>query len=121
MVVIVFLQMQQDWSVEGGGNITKGYADKMTYVIRGNGEITGDLLSLKNEVGKELIEAHYEAMEDDSRGMLGILSVKQVDKYHYKYFDDKGWGKNTYGGSFLRAFPDSVKRWFYCKLCDPVD
>jgi hypothetical protein len=69
------------------------------------------------------MEHHYEELLVDintSIGTPGVLSVEQVDQYHYDYFNSIGLPRSAYGGHLLSAFPASVRRTMYCANCDPV-
>ncbi len=78
-----------------------------------------ELLELKKIVGKDLMRLHFEALLKDIREQTGtkagVLSVNQVDKYHFKYFEpNPPWhlGEFTYGGW-------GVYGGLYCSDCDP--
>ncbi len=74
------------------------------------------LLQLKETVGIGLIRSHFRALQGDIRdniGTPGVLSVEQIDSYHYDYFESIGLRSSAYGG---RGVPGSL----YCAKCDPV-
>jgi len=85
----------------------------------GTGLPKDELLELKKIVGKDLMRLHFEALLKDIREQTGtkagVLSVNQVDKYHFKYFEpNPPWhlGEFTYGGW-------GVYGGLYCSDCDP--
>ena len=62
------------------------------------------------------MRAHLESIKADIEenvGTLGVLSVDQIDDYHFGYFEDMGLPKRTYGGWGVPGF-------LYCPRCDPV-
>ena len=75
-----------------------------------------ELAQLKVVVGKGLMVKHFKALREDideSIGKPGVLSVSQIDTYHYDYFEDIGLPPRTYGGWFV---PGAL----YCSSCDPI-
>ena len=69
------------------------------------------------------MEFHYRELRADINGNIGtpgVLSVQQVDDYHYRYFQSINLSQSTYGGSLLSFLPASVRRISYCSGCDPV-
>ena len=75
-----------------------------------------ELGELKESVGIGLMRAHLESIKTDIGeivGVPGVLSVDQIDDYHYDYFKDIGLPKRTYGGWGVPGF-------LYCPKCDPV-
>ena len=93
-------------------------------VSGGNSRLSPSALaSLKSTIGRGVMEFHYQELKIDINaniGTPGILSVQQIDQYHYQYFNSIGLPRNTYGGHLLSAFPASVRRTIYCSNCDPV-
>lgn len=82
-----------------------------------------DLAELKSRVGQGVMEAHFDALRADFAGPIGtpgLLSVEQIDEYHYEYFESIGLRRSAYGGHLLSAFPPAVRRFSYCKACDRV-
>ena len=104
-------------SLYGDTFATRVAISKLELAYSGGERLSPELLSaLKSTVGRGLMVRHYDELKTDinrSIGIPGILSVKQIDQYHYRYFESIGLPKRTYGG---RGVPGI----FYCSGCDPV-
>ena len=76
---------------------------------------------LKGDVGIKLIKAHLEYLRADIRGnegtIRGVLSARQINRYHYRVFDQEGLPRKGYGGWWV---PKPLQRTLYCPECDPL-
>ncbi|MFE8070774.1 hypothetical protein QQM79_06915 [Marinobacteraceae bacterium S3BR75-40.1] len=79
------------------------------------------------EVGFEVARQHALAVETDYKNKLGtqqgLLSKKQIAKYHHIAFKSFGISPDSYGGTWFGAIPDSweleMYGSLYCHDCDP--
>lgn len=81
------------------------------------------------EVGLKVARQHALAVETDYKNKLGtepgLLSMRQIAKYHHIAFRAFGISPDSYGGTWFGALPDSWELEMYGKLychdCDPMD
>ncbi len=89
----------------------------------------GEMQERIRQVGLTVAWYHAQAVAADhtaQRGTVaGLLSRKQIAKYHHMAFSEFGISQNSYGGTWFGAIPDSWELEMYgnlyCHDCDPVD
>jgi hypothetical protein len=93
---------------------------------------TGTMSDMRNkirEVGLRVAREHARAVAIDYKNGLGneagLLSVKQIAKYHHIAFQAFGISSDSYGGTWFGAIPDSWEMRLYgdlyCHDCDSSD
>lgn len=93
-----------------------------------NGTI-GETREEIRKVGLEVARQHAIAVENDYLNRLGtepgLLSRKQIARYHHIAFKVYGISPDSYGGTWFGAIPDAweLKMYgnLYCHDCDPTD
>jgi len=89
----------------------------------------GEMREKIRQVGLAVAWHHARAVDADytaqTGSVAGLLSRKQIAKYHHMAFAEFGISPDSYGGTWFGAIPDSWELEMYGKLychdCDPVD
>ncbi|CCQ72380.1 hypothetical protein [Magnetospira sp. QH-2] len=74
----------------------------------------------QDKVRQDLMEAHIEAVEEDDRGVLGLLDPEQIYDYHKGVFSKHGLPSTTFGGTPLTGSRWEANLWsgLWCSDCD---
>jgi len=60
-------------------------------------------------MGVALADAHSRAVDTDTRGVAGLLSLDQIRRYHHAVFASFGLPPSTYGGTPSPLVPDWIE------------